>query len=97
MQDKLVGIFNHGAAELSAYARYGMQDFQQRVMGEYASGIPSQAYMLGSVTARDSFESMHPKAATEPAQNEPSMDEILDRAAQEPAPDRSRDKGMDMG
>lgn len=61
-------------AELAAYGRYGLQDAQRLVLGEWHGSTPSQAGMMGTITPAEADRQL----------NEPDKEQQPDVNAPEP-------------
>ena len=91
MKERAVAFFQQGLAELGAYWRHGLKDFQHRVLGEYAGQTPSEPGMAGSMTQQQQTVALEGHKAGRHAEYEQWRDEQAaqpDKAAEVSPPDK---------
>lgn len=74
--------FDKGLAELAAYGRFGLQDAQRLVMGEWHGSTPASPGMAGTITPAEADRQLNQDGVGgEPGVQAPSY---LDEKVQQP-------------
>lgn len=88
-------MWEKGKAELAAYGRYGLQDAQRLVMGEWHGSTPASPGMAGTITPAEADRQLN-----DPQKEEPQMEEAGVRPPEPQEPEREepeKEEEMEMG